>query len=172
MQPEVRNPRWRLWIVNTHISACRLDRNKIPTATPIFPETGSNDVITGTVRRNWKSVIQDGGHQTGIINTYISACRLDRNKISTAIAMFSGTRSPMTLPRKLSDVTGSQKSKMAATKPEVTHISACRQDSNEIPTATPMFSRTGIPMVLLCILSVTTGSQKSKMAALKRCQLL
>ena len=65
--------------------------------------------------------------------------------------MFSGTGSPMTLPDKLSDVTGSQKSKMAATKPEVTHISAFRQDSNEIPTATPMLSRTGIPMVLLCI---------------------
>ena len=87
--------------------------------------------------------------------------------------MFSGTGSPMTLPvlpRELFDVTGSQKSKMVATKPAVTHISACRQDSNEIPTATPMFSRMGIPMVLLCILSVTTESQKSKMAAPKRLQ--
>ena len=84
--------------------------------------------------------------------------------------MFSGTGSPMTLPRELSDVTGSQKSKMVATKPEVTLISACRQDSNEILTATALFSRTGIPMVLLCILSVTTGSQKSKMVAPKRLQ--
>ena len=101
---------------------------------------------------------------------HISACCLDSNEISTATPMFSRTVSLMTLLRKLSDVTGSQKSKMVATKPELTYISACRQDSNEIPTAAPMFSKMGIPMVLLCILSVTTGGQKSKMAAPKQLQ--
>ena len=49
--------------------------------------------------------------------------------------MFSGTGNPMILLLKLSDVTGSWKSKMAAAKPEPPHISACRQDSNEILTA-------------------------------------
>ena len=79
--------------------------------------------------------------------------------------MFSRTASLMTSLRILSDVTGSQKAKMAATKPEITQISACRQDSNEILTATTMFLRSLDSMMLMPILSDVTGSGKSKMAA-------
>ena len=100
-----------------------------------------------------------GGLQTG--TTHNHACRQDSNEIPTATPMFSGTGNPMTLTWKLSDVTGSQKSKMAADKPEIHHILACRQDSNEIPTATPMFSGTGNSMTLTWKLSDVTGSQRT-----------
>jgi hypothetical protein len=75
--------------------------------------------------------------------------------------MFSGTGNPMTLTSKLSDVTGSWKSKMAAVKPELHHILACRQDSNEIPIAILMFSGMGNPMTLTGKLSDVTGSQRT-----------
>src|SRR5664279_4145453 len=48
-----------------------------------------------------------------------------------------------------------------------TYISAYRQDSNEIPTATPTFSRSSSSTKLLGILQVATGSWKSKMATAK-----
>src|SRR5664279_4285390 len=46
-------------------------------------------------------------------------------------------------------------------------ISGSRQDSNDISTATSLFSGSRNPMVLLWILPVVAGSGKSKMAAFK-----
>ena len=46
-----------------------------------------------------------------------------------------------------------------------THNSAGRQDSDTIPTATPMFSESRIPAALLWIMSGVRGVQKFKMAA-------
>ena len=46
-----------------------------------------------------------------------------------------------------------------------TYNSACRQDTDTIPTATPMFSESRIPTALLWIMSGVRGVQKSKMAA-------
>src|SRR5664279_1662214 len=48
-----------------------------------------------------------------------------------------------------------------------TYISAGRQDRNEIPTATPPFSRSRSSAELMRILWDATGSWKSKMAAAK-----
>jgi len=80
--------------------------------------------------------------------------------------MFSGTRNPTVLLGILSDVTGSQKSKMAAFNLEI-RISPLVDmiAMHEIPTATPMFLGARYPTVLLGILSDVSGSQKSKMAA-------
>jgi len=94
-----------------------------------------------------------------------SAIRRDRNTIPVFIPMFSGVKFSMAPLETLSDETGSQKSKMAAAKPklnvaqflytiyEITFISASIHDSNEIPTAIPMFSRSGDTTKLLRRLS-------------------
>ena len=101
------------------------------------------------------------------LNTYISACRQHRNEISKAKSMFSRSTYPMELQEMLYDITGSKKSKMAASKTGNTYISACRLDSNAIPKTTQTFSRSSNSMGLLQSLPDTTGSQKSKMAAAK-----
>jgi len=79
------------------------------------------------------------------------------------------TAIPMELSAKLSDVTGSGKSKMAASKlPK--YIAACTQGINEIPTAIPMFSGPNYPIKIVAMLydqTEETGSGKSKMAASK-----
>jgi len=78
--------------------------------------------------------------------------------------MFLRARNPTVLLGLLSDVTGSQKSKMAASNLEI-RISRLIDMIATIPTPTPMFSGARTPTVLLGILSDVTGSQKSKMAA-------
>jgi hypothetical protein len=83
----------------------------------IFGVQEHNAYSPDTVRRNRKSEFKDGGPQTG--STYISACILDSNAISTATPIFAGSRNTKRSVRTLSDVTGSRNSKMAATKPEV-----------------------------------------------------
>ena len=65
--------------------------------------------------RKWK--IQDGGLLTG--STYISACRDDIKEIPEVKRMFLGSNSSIELRRILCNQTGSGKSKMAASKPEV-----------------------------------------------------
>jgi hypothetical protein len=52
-------------------------------------------------------------------------------------------------------------------KTGTTYISACRSDSNESSTATPMFSRSSISIMLLEALYGLTVSRKPKMAATK-----
>ena len=58
--------------------------------------------------------IQDGGLQTE--STHISACRHDRNTISKAKSMFLRSSYPIEQSRTLHVLTGSGKSKMAASK--------------------------------------------------------
>ena len=65
--------------------------------------------------RKWK--IQDGGLQTG--STYISACRHDIKEIQNGIPTLSTSCYPMRLKRIFYNQTGSGKSKMAASKPEI-----------------------------------------------------
>ena len=65
------------------------------------------------------------------------------------------------------DLTGSEKSKMAASKTGKSAISACRHDRNEIQTAITMFSRCSNPMGLSVLLRDLTGSMKTKMASFK-----
>jgi len=65
--------------------------------------------------------------------------------------MFSGVNFSMAPSETLSDETGSQKSKMAAEKMKYSLVSI--HDSNEIPTAVPMFSRSGETNKLLRRLS-------------------
>src|SRR5664279_960352 len=85
--------------------------------THVFGVQELNDDNPNTTRCNRKSEIQDGGRQTGC--TYYSACRIDRNAISTTIPTFSGSSNSLALLRILPDICGSRKSKMAADKPEV-----------------------------------------------------
>jgi len=59
---------------------------------------------------------QDGGHYTG--STYISACRKDRNAISTPKPMFAGFSNPTELQRIFSQQTGGENSTWLATKSE------------------------------------------------------
>jgi len=93
----------------TYISACTQDSKKFPTAIPLL--SGSNYQIRLVVMlydqtgRNQKWKIQDGGHLTGI-----SACRQDRNAISMAKPMFSGSINPTKLLRIISHQTGRDKS--------------------------------------------------------------
>ena len=94
----------------------------------------------------------------------ISASRLARKTILTAIPMFSGSNFPMSLSVTLSDETGSQKSKMAAQNYLISSISVNIHDSTEFPTANPTFSPFSIYMKLLPILFDVSGSRKSKMA--------
>jgi len=78
--------------------------------------------------------------------------------------MFSGTKDPTVLLGILSDVTGSQKSKMAASNLQI-------RISRLVDMIATKFQRyphvlgARCPTILLGILSDVTGSQKSKMAA-------
>ena len=66
---------------------------------------------------NRKLKLQDGGLQTG--STYKSASMWNRNEISKAKPTFSESGTPMELRKILCNQTGSGKSKMACSKPEV-----------------------------------------------------
>jgi hypothetical protein len=83
----------------------------------VFEVQQSNCDIPDIMRCNRKSIIEDGGRQTG--NTYISASRQDSNPISTATPRLLECINPIAIFRILCDATGSHKSKMAAAKPEV-----------------------------------------------------
>ena len=76
-----------------------------------------NGACANTVGPNRKSEIQYGGCQTG--STRISAPRGDRNEIPTATPTFSESSFSMEPLSTLWDVTGSQKSKMAAATGQV-----------------------------------------------------
>ena len=96
------------------------DRNDISKATPnVLGAKLSNGINRNAVRPNRKWEIQDGGLQTG--STCISTCRHDRNTILEAIyiSMFLMSSHPKGQLRILYDLTGSGKSKMTASKPEV-----------------------------------------------------
>ena len=64
--------------------------------------------------------------------SHISGDSCDKIKIPTDIPMFSMMRNLYTAIRTLSDVSRSQKSNMAAAKPEILPIAAGRQDGIEI----------------------------------------
>src|SRR5258706_644401 len=82
--------------------------------------------------------------------------------------MFSGSRKPLILFRIRSGVSGNQKSKMAADKEtENACIFACIQDSNEIPTAIPMFSGSRNPMILFRVRPGVSSNWNSQMPAAK-----
>ena len=84
--------------------------------------------------------------------------------------MFSWSNLSLVLSVTLPDGTVSQKSKMAAEKNVLSRSSAYIHDSNEIPTAIPMFSNAGNTEGLVERLSDVWVSQKSKMAAINRKQ--
>jgi len=69
--------------------------------------------------------------------THIAACRQDGDESSKAISMFSGSAYLIGLLRMLLNLTGSDKSKMAASRIAYrpTHISTRRQDRNAITKA-------------------------------------
>ena len=74
----------------------------------------------------------------------------------------------MELPGILYDLTGSEKSKMVASKTGNTSISAWRAYRNAIPTAVTVFSRSSNPMGLSVLLWDLTRSMKIKMASFKQ----
>jgi len=79
--------------------------------------------------------------------------------------MFSGSSNPTVVHTILSDLTGSEKSKMSVATPEVFMSPLfCTYDGNAIPTAKRMFSGYSNQTVIPIILSDLTGSNKSKMA--------
>ena len=67
----------------------------------------------------------------------------------------------------LCDVSGSQKSNVATTKPEIPHFSASRWDIIEIATAIPMFWRMRNSNIAIQTLCDVSGCKKSEMAAAK-----
>jgi len=67
----------------------------------------------------------------------------------------------------LSDETTVRLNRMVASKTESTNISACRQDRNEIPKATSMFSRSSYLMEQKIMWYDLNGSRKFKMASFK-----
>ena len=73
----------------------------------------------------------------------------------------------MELPGMLYDLTGSEKSKTAASKTGKTSLSADRHDRNEIPTAETTFSRSSNPMWLSVLLRDQAGSMQIIMASFK-----
>src|SRR5664279_1414633 len=81
--------------------------------------------------------------------------------------MCSGSTYPMELLGMLYDLTGSEKSKMAASKTGCTYISACRQDRIDISTAISTFIGSNYSMGLLGMLYNLTGSENFKMASFK-----
>ena len=148
------------------ISASRLARIKIPTATPML--LGSNFSMVPSVILPEETGCQKtkmAAAETG--STYNSASRLDRNAILAATPMFSGSSNSMGLLRTLPDTSGSRKSKMAATETGSTYNSASRLDRNAVSTATPMFSGPSNPNLMIRILSDTRGTGQSNMAAAK-----
>ena len=155
MQPEVRNPRWRLTCRHTYISACTQRSCMIQTTISMFSRSSNSTKlfpILCDASGSQKSKMADP--QTG--NTYISACTQRSCMIQTAISMFSRSRNSKKLFFILSDASGIQKSKMADPETGNTHISACTQRICKIPTATPMLSSSGKstkPFSILCDVS-------------------
>jgi hypothetical protein len=141
------------------ISASRLARIKIPTATPMF--LGSNFSMVPSVILPEETGCQKtkmAAAETGSI--YNSASRLDRNAILAATPMFSGSSNSMGLLRTLPDTSGSRKSKMAATETGSTYNSASRLDRNAVSTATPMFSRIlGVAVGILPLIGLEADIQ-------------
>ena len=81
--------------------------------------------------------------------------------------MFSKMRNSNTALKTLCDVSGSQKSNMAAAKPEIPHNSDCRLDRIEIPTAIPMFLKMRNSNIAVRTLCNVSGSQKSNLMTAK-----
>ena len=122
------------------MSASRLDRNTIQTATPMFSWSSNSMGLLRTLPdTNGSRKPKMAAAETG--STYNSASRLDNNAISTATPMFSGSSNSMGLLRTLPDTNGSRKPKMAAAETGSTYNSASRLDSNAISKATPIFVR-------------------------------
>ena len=109
--------------------------------------------------------IQDGGLKTP--STYISAPKQDINEIPTATPEFSGSTFAFGLMGILCDQTGSGKVQDGGLKTLNTSISAPRQDINEIPTATPMFSGSSFPLGLMEYYATKPKVKKSEMAVPK-----
>jgi hypothetical protein len=85
---------------------------------PIFSGSKSPTVIpTLLLNYSRKWLIQDGGRQFG--STRISTCTHDSSAIPKAKPLLSVSRNPTVTPTILSNLTGSDKSKMAATNSEV-----------------------------------------------------
>jgi len=68
----------------------------------------------------------------------------DRNEVPTATPRFSGARNPPVLLEKLSDVTGSQKSKMAASNLEIRMSRPVDMIATKFQRLPPCFWRQGI----------------------------
>jgi hypothetical protein len=90
----------------------------------VFKSSGTDKLITRCAsikRRNGKPTrFCNADYQRGVgvvTNPRISACRRDRNEISVAISLFSG--SSYSIVRVQYNQTGNRKSKTAASKPEV-----------------------------------------------------
>ena len=100
------------------ISASRLARNTIPTATPMFLGSNFSLGLSATLSDetgSQKSKMAAGNNVISRISSNIH----DSNEFPTANPTFSGSSISMELLPTLSDVSGSQISKMAACKPEV-----------------------------------------------------
>ena len=122
-----RNRKWKIQDggldhCNAYISALRLDCNSITTAIPMFSGSsipmGKVLTLFNQNGRNRKWEIQDGGPYH--CNAYISAPRLDCNKITTAIPMFLGSsfsRDKCQYCTTKVEGTGSGRYKMAASTP-------------------------------------------------------
>ena len=118
VRAEVRNPRWRLRKMKyLYLSKYTIKLQNSSGDTHVFKVEEFKEAISYTLwcKRIFK--IQDGGSQTG--NTYISACIQHNCTIPTAIPMFSRSRNSIKLLLILYYASGSQKSKMAAHKPEI-----------------------------------------------------
>ena len=89
-----------------------------------------------------------------------------RIKIRTVIPIFLGSSISLEKLRRLQNVTGIQKTKMAALENGSTFFSVCRLHRHKIKNVQSMFSRSGFSMVLVRVLCYVTGSQKTTMAAI------
>jgi len=107
---------------------------------------------------NFQTFVANGGKNTPGKSRL---SRWDGNKIPTATP-FSITTIPIELSVKLSDVTGSAKSKMATSKLPKMYISASTQDINEIPTAIPMFLGSNYQMRIVAMLYDQMGRNRKR----------
>jgi len=102
---------------------------------------------------------------------YISACIHDSNESPTATPMFWGQATNINYGEYclLSEYVVNQRWRpLTGSRWDTIHISARIRDSNEIPTASPMFLGSGNTDGLLGILSYVWICHKSKMAAINR----
>ena len=118
MQPEVRNPRWRLTYRHAYISASTQRNCMTPTAISMFSRSRNSTKLFSILcdaSGSQKSKMADP--QTG--NTYISACTQRNCMTPTAISMFSRSRNSTKLFSILCDASESQKSRWRTHKPEI-----------------------------------------------------